>query len=542
MSKTEYAQPFTAASYEAARAYGAGQITPRRVMSAARSPSVPRNSSAARSPSAARSSSAPRNTPSARSPFAPPQQPQKRTDNKQPPQRQEQNPRQNRTGRDAEYFTRDSRFNTPSERRRAARTVSDLDTTRFTRPSGAAYTGAANASNRQQDRVQQQSREPRQNRPAEQSRMPPQNRPVQQNLSAQQSYAPRPDRQPKQNNTPLMNHTPQQSYAPRPDRQPKQNNAPRMNHTPQANRPQQQNRVQQTARNGFVRRERAPGERPVNRRKPSPGASMNRATPEKTTFERARQKKIRSKAFRAVSAALMLAVLTVTAFAVIYETLFGIESITVTGLTKYKESVVIEASGLSPGDKLWSFSASRTEAAITLACPYIKSVKVRRIIPNAVVLGVSEDSALYYADILGERFILNADCKVLALTSTDTMPSGGLIKLKLPEVRRAIAGRALVYKESWPEKYVSECLAAASSSGLFDRLNMIDLRNRSNLVMTSDSKYLLILGTVENADIKLLTAEKILEDELFSTDNKASIDLTNIKESSVIIDNQLDLS
>ncbi len=512
MSKTEYAQPFTAASYEAARAYGAGQITPRRVMSAARSPSVPRNSSAARSPSAARSSSAPRNTPSARSPFAPPQQPQKRTDNKQPPQRQEQNPRQNRTGRDAEYFTRDSRFNTPSERRRAARTVSDLDTTRFTRPSGAAYTGAANASNRQQ------------------------------NLSAQQSYAPRPDRQPKQNNTPLMNHTPQQSYAPRPDRQPKQNNAPRMNHTPQANRPQQQNRVQQTARNGFVRRERAPGERPVNRRKPSPGASMNRATPEKTTFERARQKKIRSKAFRAVSAALMLAVLTVTAFAVIYETLFGIESITVTGLTKYKESVVIEASGLSPGDKLWSFSASRTEAAITLACPYIKSVKVRRIIPNAVVLGVSEDSALYYADILGERFILNADCKVLALTSTDTMPSGGLIKLKLPEVRRAIAGRALIYKESWPEKYVSECLAAASSSGLFDRLNMIDLRNRSNLVMTSDSKYLLILGTVENADIKLLTAEKILEDELFSTDNKASIDLTNIKESSVIIDNQLDLS
>ena len=56
-----------------------------------------------------------------------------------------------------------------------------------------------------------------------------------------------------------------------------------------------------------------------------------------------------------------------------------------------------------------------------------------------------------------------------------------------------------------------------------------------------DGKYKLLFGDVNVIDTKLRLAIAVLEDELFQSDNKASVDLTDLSATSVIIDNQLDL-
>ena len=84
-------------------------------------------------------------------------------------------------------------------------------------------------------------------------------------------------------------------------------------------------------------------------------------------------------------------------------------------------------------------------------------------------------------------------------------------------------------------------LEALADSNLAGRISMIDLRSAHEIAMSCDGKYKLFLGNTDVIETKLRLAVAVLEDELFSGDNKASIDLTDLNATSVIIDNQLDL-
>ena len=70
---------------------------------------------------------------------------------------------------------------------------------------------------------------------------------------------------------------------------------------------------------------------------------------------------------------------------------------------------------------------------------------------------------------------------------------------------------------------------------------MVDLRSAYDISMSCDGKYKLIFGDASVMETKLRLAVAVLEDTLVESDNKASVDLTDLSATSVIIDNQLDL-
>ncbi len=236
-----------------------------------------------------------------------------------------------------------------------------------------------------------------------------------------------------------------------------------------------------------------------------------------------------------VSAILGCATFILAVFCV-YNLFFVVRSITVEGNERYTTEQILASADINVGDKLYSFSSRIAEEDIMMYCPNVKDIKVKRTPPGKIILKIVEEEAYYYADFYGETRALTKDLRVLGGITEEEAAS--LIKLKLPEVGRAVAGELVVFKEG-ECKYVFEVALAASESALVNRLGSVDVQNPNDVKMTCDGKYILKLEKYSDAEAKLKIAAKVLEDELFNNDNKATIDLSELSSTGVVIDNQL---
>ena len=231
----------------------------------------------------------------------------------------------------------------------------------------------------------------------------------------------------------------------------------------------------------------------------------------------------------------MAAILVLGIFCV-YKLLFVITDVTVEGNERYTSEQILASAGIHKGENLYSFSSRIAEDNIKMYCPKVNDIKVKRTPPGKIVVTVVEEEAYFYADFYGEYRALSKDLKVLGSVSEDEREK--LIKLKLPEVRRAVAGEIVEFSHN-ARDYVFEVAASASQCALVDRLGTIDLTDSSNVTITCDGKYILKLEEYKDSAAKLKIASKVLEDEMFNNDNKATIDLSELSNTGVVIDNQL---
>lgn len=248
----------------------------------------------------------------------------------------------------------------------------------------------------------------------------------------------------------------------------------------------------------------------------------------------------RSKFVRAVFLMCMMFILISVLTAFIYEVFFKITEIKIVGLTKYSEKQIISASGTDIGKHLYSFNSREAAENITMYYPYIESVTITRSAPDKVIFTVVEETAYFYASIFGEYYLFSESMRVLGAAPSD-FSGEGLIKLKLPLVNYAVAGSDIGFLEIKNEKYIKTAASETISSPMLGRINIIDLRDKYNMTMVADNKYRLIFGTVDSVLLKLKLAEKVFQDTIFTTGNKAIVDLTKLNETSVIIDNTISL-
>ena len=225
----------------------------------------------------------------------------------------------------------------------------------------------------------------------------------------------------------------------------------------------------------------------------------------------------------------------------IYKLAFVVRSVTVTGNETYGEEEIIEASGVRRGINLYSFRASTAEAQISFKCPYVGEVEVKRTVPSSVALTVTEDKAVFYADIFGKIAVLSEWLRVLESSEAENASVEGLIKLKLPGISYAVEGRELRFADSKDEKAVRATLEAVMASALSGRIGSVDMTDTFSITASCDGKYLLVIGNSSDVDVKLKAAAKVLEDEIFSSGNKARLDLTDVTQTSVVFDNTIKL-
>lgn len=259
-------------------------------------------------------------------------------------------------------------------------------------------------------------------------------------------------------------------------------------------------------------------------------------------YQRASQGRRRRKLREAlISVALVFGVFVVLCV-VTYQLLFVIRNLDATGNSQYTAEEILASCGVDLGDHLYSFSSRVVQEKIMLQCPYVSAVDVERTPPGSIAFSIEEEAPMYYAEFYGEFWEISPSLRMLDPISKTDAKEQGLMKLKLPKIQEAISGKKIVFSNERSGTYMQTVLDALAASDLAGRISVVDLRSPHNIAMVCDEKYKLLFGNTDVIETKLRLAVAVLEDELFSGDNKASVDLTDLNATSVIIDNQLDLN
>ena len=97
--------------------------------------------------------------------------------------------------------------------------------------------------------------------------------------------------------------------------------------------------------------------------------------------------------------------------------------------------------------------------------------------PSAVTFAITEDTAVFYAEIYGEIRALSPTLRVLDRVNREDIDALGLIRLRMPEIQSAMAGRVIRFREEKYTRQIRDITAKILTSSLKERITTVDLRN-----------------------------------------------------------------
>ena len=114
----------------------------------------------------------------------------------------------------------------------------------------------------------------------------------------------------------------------------------------------------------------------------------------------------------------------VAAFMIGLSVFFKVKVITVSGATVYSPYSIQEASGITEGDNLLTFSRARAASQIRAKLPYVKSVRIGIKLPDTVNIEIKEDSVVYaIQDDTGIWWLMSSEGKVTQMANNSTASS-----------------------------------------------------------------------------------------------------------------------
>ena len=208
------------------------------------------------------------------------------------------------------------------------------------------------------------------------------------------------------------------------------------------------------------------------------------------------------------------------------------------GLSAYEETEILESGILPVRGFVYGIDKARIKSALTLHFPYIKSVYINRKLPSILELSVEEESPVYYIRACGEYFLVTNDLRVVdCVPDKAALDESGYREIRLPAVTRAISGRPLAFEGEIATGYIKNIIQLVEQSPIFDRVTTLVADDKFDIVLICDDIYRICLGDTSEAAVKMMVAAKILEDELFTPDVGAMIDVRNPKQARVIMGN-----
>ena len=145
--------------------------------------------------------------------------------------------------------------------------------------------------------------------------------------------------------------------------------------------PEQPTQPQRRQRDPRSAAQRPPQQRPARRPDPRPAAAARRT----------RRRPVRSGVVLRLAATLLV----VAVFLVCVALFFRVNDIQVAGNSLYTAEQVIAAAGIAQGDNLVTIRRGATAAQIMAELPYVESAQVERVLPDTVILTVTESDAVY---------------------------------------------------------------------------------------------------------------------------------------------------
>lgn len=221
--------------------------------------------------------------------------------------------------------------------------------------------------------------------------------------------------------------------------------------------------------------------------------------------------------------------------------LFAVYRIEVKGAVHYSEESLISLSGAvkgengfrqvgsSPGNILM-LRVGSAEQAIRQGCPYIKTVKVRYVLPGTIVIDTLERTAAAAVPFMGTSLLVDKEGFVLETLSPDSIPETPYINgLKFESYE---LGKKPEYTN--PEAVQAafrlldelQALDRNRPEKLYDSVDSVDVGDLSAISFSLQSRLKVKLGDMQDLNYKLSSTKTIFEKNIKKED-KGILDFTS---------------
>ena len=182
-----------------------------------------------------------------------------------------------------------------------------------------------------------------------------------------------------------------------------------------------------------------------------------------------------------------------------------VTEIRVEGVSLYSITEIVESSGLTPGDNLLFVNAQNVSSNIRQALPFVYAVEISRVLPDTVLVEITESDAVASIAFAGELLIIDSAGRVLARSAPGLLLMPGIDVANLIEIRgvdidEATPGIVLKPELGTETKllYMQDVLAAMEREGMIRDVTYLDVSNITNIHFGYLSMYRVIIGGITN--------------------------------------------
>lgn len=221
--------------------------------------------------------------------------------------------------------------------------------------------------------------------------------------------------------------------------------------------------------------------------------------------------------------------------------LFKVKHIVVENLDKttpantgiYTEDAILGALAVPLEENLFGFSAAEKQAEMELQLPYLETIKVRRRLPDTVVVQVAPATESWCAKTDSGWAILSDGLKVLKVQTDQPADLPVITGLG---VNAPTAGRFLSLTTETQSEQIADLMEQLYAQDLAGSCTRIDMGLGTDAYFVYDGRIKVLLGTFNNLDYKLSVAALLLKNEsgeyLSSTD-RGTLDVSSQLDDSV---------
>lgn len=187
-------------------------------------------------------------------------------------------------------------------------------------------------------------------------------------------------------------------------------------------------------------------------------------------------------------------VLVVIAVIFVMSVAFRIEDITVQGNEHYTSEEIINAIDIEEGDNLFFFDRFAAVSRVFAKLPYVEEVNVTRLLPNKVIIEVTESKALAYIQIGAELWTFDHDCKILGKAAEGE--AGSLIPVVGFNPGTLFIGETLSSADGSDRavNFLQAVLNQVLTRGMTENIKKIDFTDVNNVNLSYGNKYIFKIG------------------------------------------------
>lgn len=187
---------------------------------------------------------------------------------------------------------------------------------------------------------------------------------------------------------------------------------------------------------------------------------------------------------------------------------FKIESIQVVGDTRYAKDELIAAAGIRLGDNLFRVSKNDVSEKLIAGYPYIAQVRLQRVLPDSLLLHVTEAEASAAVEVGQDYMLLDKRARVLE-SGLPTCPEGYFRVIGF-SVEGLSPGDYLPEMDRDKLNVLLELQDRVAANGL-SKIKLADLSDTADIWLLYDGRVAVELGGRSDIDYKIRAAKTVID-------------------------------